>query len=722
MTRIKNLNSLNSNKKQKNKLVKTKRGWIKIALFSITIVSTVITFNTVNVSADSKYNLISTELYAKADGSNSAESSTLDTQGTKTDGLNSAESSTSSDTQGAKADGSNSAESSTSSDTQGAKADGSNSAESSTLDTQGTKTDGSNSAESSTLDTQGTKTDGSNSAESSTSSDTQGAKADGSNSAESSTSDTQGTKTGNLNSLNNIVYQTDFNDTQIANAKYIYNFFIQQGWSLNAISGMLGNMTSESGVMPDVWEVGGGGGYGLVQWTPGSTLINWCNANNLDYKTLYAQCMRIQYEMTNGIQFFPSSYSDMNAYQYMTSTDSAYDLAMVFLNNYERPAEYYQPARGDYAQEWSNILGNEGVVNFYFHDQDGNTIKTNDGYDHFTWVGDIGTPWDYTNYVPEINGYRYDHVDQYNPTYTDHVLTGNYPLEGPTNVYLTYYKQGVVNFYFHDQDGNTIKTNDGYDHFTWVGDIRTPWDYTNYVPEIDGYRYDHVDQYNPTYTDHVLTGNYPLEGPTNVYLTYYKQGVVNFYFHDQDGNTIKTNDGYDHFTWVGDIRTPWDYTNYVPEIDGYRYDHVDQYNPTYTDHVLTGNYPLEGPTNVYLTYYKQGVVNFYFHDQDGNTIKTNDGYDHFTWVGDIRTPWDYTSSVPEIDGYRYDHVDQYNPTYTDHVLTGNYPLEGPTNVYLTYYKNNSKIENNYISLNDIKISKNYLLTESTLLRCFYNLF
>lgn len=51
------------------------------------------------------------------------------------------------------------------------------------------------------------------------------------------------------------------------NATYIYNALINDGWTLNAIAGMLGNMQSESAINPGRWQsdrVGGdadGHGY-----------------------------------------------------------------------------------------------------------------------------------------------------------------------------------------------------------------------------------------------------------------------------------------------------------------------------------------------------------------------------------------------------------------------------------------------------------------------------
>ena len=72
----------------------------------------------------------------------------------------------------------------------------------------------------------------------------------------------------------------------LANAKYIYKFFSNKGWTKNAICGMLGNMQGDSGIIADIEEREGGGGYGLVQWTPKSKLVNWANARGLNYRSV----------------------------------------------------------------------------------------------------------------------------------------------------------------------------------------------------------------------------------------------------------------------------------------------------------------------------------------------------------------------------------------------------------------------------------------------------
>lgn len=164
----------------------------------------------------------------------------------------------------------------------------------------------------------------------------------------------------NYSQLFTSLYSTYYTQEQVNNATYIYNYFIARGWTSQAIAGMLGNMVSESGIKPDIWEYGGGDGYGLVQWTPSSSVRNWCQSNGYNYTTLEGQCAYIQYQMTHGLQFYPSATSSMTAYQYMHSTASAYTLGLVFLANFERPLNPNQPVRGQQAQYWYQYFQTHG--------------------------------------------------------------------------------------------------------------------------------------------------------------------------------------------------------------------------------------------------------------------------------------------------------------------------------------------------------------------------
>lgn len=141
------------------------------------------------------------------------------------------------------------------------------------------------------------------------------------------------------------------------NASNIWAFFKPKGWTLNAVSAMLGNMQSESSINPGRWESDNVGnmdnGFGLVQWTPARNYIDWAGTN---YKEGTRQCERIIYELENGIQWYATSSYDLTFEEFSKSTLTPRYLAMAFINNYERPLDTNQPIRGDQAEFWYNYL------------------------------------------------------------------------------------------------------------------------------------------------------------------------------------------------------------------------------------------------------------------------------------------------------------------------------------------------------------------------------
>jgi hypothetical protein len=139
-------------------------------------------------------------------------------------------------------------------------------------------------------------------------------------------------------------------------AKEVYNFFKGKGWTKNAICGMLGNMERESGLKPDINEYGGGGGYGLVQWTPGSNLKNWANARGLNYRLTKTQCLKIQDEFENGGQYYKTNSCPLTFSQFSKSTESPEYLAACFMYNYERPGVQALNDRKTYARNWYNYF------------------------------------------------------------------------------------------------------------------------------------------------------------------------------------------------------------------------------------------------------------------------------------------------------------------------------------------------------------------------------
>lgn len=151
------------------------------------------------------------------------------------------------------------------------------------------------------------------------------------------------------------------------NALYIYNAMVRDGWTLESICGVLGNMQVESSLNPGRWEsdvVGGdptAHGYGLVQWTPYTNYTDWAVNNGYsDPSVMDGNIARINYELANNLQWIPTIAYPLSFEAFKNSTASPDILAMAFLANYERPADPDQPIRGEYALNWYNYL--KGIV------------------------------------------------------------------------------------------------------------------------------------------------------------------------------------------------------------------------------------------------------------------------------------------------------------------------------------------------------------------------
>lgn len=167
------------------------------------------------------------------------------------------------------------------------------------------------------------------------------------------------------------------------NADIIINYYRGLGINDKTIAGILGNMQAESSINPERQEVGGTG-YGLVQWTPVSTLQSHCNTLGLSpYNDGDVQIQVIIAEIQNqsGVaewyssQAFISNYynsgatSDMigiTGQQFLDNTMNwnPDKLAVLFMSAYERPS--YDPnvnhynLRMQYALEWFEYMG--GII------------------------------------------------------------------------------------------------------------------------------------------------------------------------------------------------------------------------------------------------------------------------------------------------------------------------------------------------------------------------
>lgn len=164
------------------------------------------------------------------------------------------------------------------------------------------------------------------------------------------------------------------------NATIIINYYRSIGLEDRTIAAILGNMQAESTLSPILNERGGGGGYGLVQWTPKSDLINACSTLGLSpYTSGDVQIQVIIQEITGPqsvrqwytTSAFISNYYDSGATSDMvgiTGDDFLHNtmnwtpekLAIMFMSGYERPS--YNPLinhylnRQQYARNWFNFM------------------------------------------------------------------------------------------------------------------------------------------------------------------------------------------------------------------------------------------------------------------------------------------------------------------------------------------------------------------------------
>lgn len=174
--------------------------------------------------------------------------------------------------------------------------------------------------------------------------------------------------------LNWIITNTSLNeasrplteDEMKNNAKCFYGTMnILYGWTLNAVCGVLGNAQSESTISPCRWQNDtpygtptASQGYGLVQWTPYTKILEWLSENNYTDLNTFGdgECARMNWEVQNNQQWIATSAYPESFLSFTKSTKKAYDLAIEFLANYERPADPNQPIRGTQADQWYEYL------------------------------------------------------------------------------------------------------------------------------------------------------------------------------------------------------------------------------------------------------------------------------------------------------------------------------------------------------------------------------
>ena len=148
------------------------------------------------------------------------------------------------------------------------------------------------------------------------------------------------------------------------NATYIYKYLTAKGWTKNAIAGMLGNMQAESSINPGRWQSEDVGntslGYGLVQWTPATKYLQWCNEMGYsDPSEMNNNLERILYELEKGLQWIATDNYNYSFDEFSKSNASVEELASAFLKNYERAGVEVEETRRSNAREWLEYLNGQ---------------------------------------------------------------------------------------------------------------------------------------------------------------------------------------------------------------------------------------------------------------------------------------------------------------------------------------------------------------------------
>lgn len=150
-----------------------------------------------------------------------------------------------------------------------------------------------------------------------------------------------------------------------SNAKEIYTYLSDKGWTLNAISGLLGNMQRESTINPGLWqslkEGNYSGGYGLVQWTPATKYTNWAKANGYDIGDGTGQLYWIDQLTESSGEWLSVAPYKLTWAQFKVSTETPEYLASAYLKNFERAGTEKEDERKQNARAWYDYL-NSGSV------------------------------------------------------------------------------------------------------------------------------------------------------------------------------------------------------------------------------------------------------------------------------------------------------------------------------------------------------------------------
>lgn len=147
-------------------------------------------------------------------------------------------------------------------------------------------------------------------------------------------------------------YQTHYSYNQ--NAWNVKDYLDSVGgFTPGSIIGIVANMEHESYINPGQQEHGYGGstsrGYGLVQWTPGTKIINYANSVGGNW---YDGDVQMDFLMVNA----PASWIENEPYSWedFKNISDIYTATRVFFRNFERGT--WHNVMFDYATYWYGVL------------------------------------------------------------------------------------------------------------------------------------------------------------------------------------------------------------------------------------------------------------------------------------------------------------------------------------------------------------------------------
>lgn len=157
-------------------------------------------------------------------------------------------------------------------------------------------------------------------------------------------------------------------------AQRLYDFARLLGYSHESAIGVCANVMAESNFNEGLHEIGGGGGYGLGQWTPQGNL--YIQANLLGYTNAQADTFDVQCDVllrgdetgqwtTGAYMYDPLVVVPLTLTQYKLQRNIN-QTTMNYMSHWERPHENpeinHKERRKDYARDFNIRLNGSGSV------------------------------------------------------------------------------------------------------------------------------------------------------------------------------------------------------------------------------------------------------------------------------------------------------------------------------------------------------------------------